>query len=149
MVNIAWMWRTNQSNYLVTYHADSLRRSYAVLSMKMSAAESHERKTMSYTCDKWKYIREALNRLAEVKRKCLGLAGAYTIFRNRIRHLKPLTAVPLSTFAFTAAVVMSVYHSLTCTTPQQPHVVAVRSTSDTQVFPQSATKNVIQVNPYT
>lgn len=77
---------------------------------------------------------------SRAKQKCSGLAGAYTILRNRVRYLKPLTSVPFPTFAFTAAVVMFVYHSLTCSASQQPHVVAVSTTSDTQVLPQSAIK---------
>jgi hypothetical protein len=63
-----------------------------------------------------KCIIEALIRLVgwlRTKRKFPALAGTYAILSNRIRHLEPLTAVAFPTFAFTAAVVIPVNHSLT------------------------------------
>jgi hypothetical protein len=69
---------------------------------------------------------------------CPGLAGAHTILRNRIRHLKPLAAVSFPAFTFTATVVMFVYYSLTDRASKEPDIVAVSTTSD-QVLPQSAT----------
>jgi hypothetical protein len=86
-----------------------------------------------------------MSRLVTAKQEFPGLAGANTIFRNRIRHLNPLTAVPFPTFRLTASVVMFVHHGRTSAASQQPHIVGVRTASHTRVLPQSTTQSVIQV----